>query len=156
MSTLEHIVLQSEHYHPVVQINLHKGLKCKIKIITSVRPQSTVLFSAIQLAGSLSPQLLCRGSGGGGGGGGGTRLGYQEASNILLPGGMNCGMNTLPLDYLCSSLSPLFTYLSLSLAFTLHLCFPSCLIIPHLVADSFCINMSSIVLIAFCQSEVNS
>ena len=67
VSTLEHLVLQSEHYHPAAQINLHKGLKCKIKIITSVRPQSTVLFSAIQLAGSLSPQLLCRGGGGGGG-----------------------------------------------------------------------------------------
>ena len=40
--------------------------------------------------------------------------------------------------------------------FTLHLCFPNCLIIPHLVADSFCINMSSVVLIVFCQSEVNS
>ena len=78
VSTLEHLVLQSEHYHPVAQINLHKGLKCKIKIITSVRPQSTVLFSAIQLAGSLSSQLLCWV------GGGGTRLGYQEASRILM------------------------------------------------------------------------
>ena len=47
VSTLERLVLQSEHYHPVAQINLHKGLKCKIKIITSVRSQSTVLFSAI-------------------------------------------------------------------------------------------------------------
>ena len=62
MSTLESFVFQSEEYHPVAQINLHKGLKCKIKIITSVRPQSTVLFSAIQLAGSLFPQLLCKGN----------------------------------------------------------------------------------------------
>ena len=74
VSTLESFVLQSEQYHPVAQINLHKGLKCKIKIITSVRPQSTVLFSAIQLAGSLFPQLLCRG----------TRQGYQEARGILM------------------------------------------------------------------------
>ena len=74
VSTLESFVLQSEQYHPVAQINLHKGLKCKIKIITSVRPQSTILFSAIQLAGSLFPQLLCRG----------TRQGYQEARGILM------------------------------------------------------------------------
>ena len=62
------------------------------------------------------------------------------------------GMNTFPLDYLCCPLSPLFTYLSLSLAFTLHLHFPSCLIMPYLVADSFCINTSSVVLIGFCPS----
>ena len=88
MSTLEHLVLQGEHYYPVAQINLHKGLKCKIKIITSVRPQSTVLFSAIQLAGSLSSQLLCRGGGGGGGGGGNkARLsGSQQDSYEFLPG----------------------------------------------------------------------
>ena len=43
LSTLESLVLQSEQYHPVAQPHLHKGLKCEIKIITSVRPQSTVL-----------------------------------------------------------------------------------------------------------------
>ena len=81
VSTLEHLVLQSEHYHPIAQINLHKGLKCKIKIITSVRPQSTVLFSAIQLAGSLSSQLLCRV------GGNKARLsGSQQDSYEFLPG----------------------------------------------------------------------
>ena len=36
VSTLVSLVLQSEQYHPVAQTNLHKGLKCKIKIITSV------------------------------------------------------------------------------------------------------------------------
>ena len=60
------------------------------KIITSVRPQSTVLFSAIQLAGSLSPQLLCwEGAGGGGGGGGGNKArlsGSQQDSYEFLPG----------------------------------------------------------------------
>ena len=56
VSTLERLVLQSEHYHPVAQINLHKGLKCKIKIITSVRSQSTVLFSAI-----VFPPSFCAG-----------------------------------------------------------------------------------------------
>ena len=83
VSTLESLVFESEQYHPVAQTHLHMGLKCKIQIITSVRPQSNVPFSAIQLASmgiyqAVSfRQLLC------------TRAGekgqgiYQEASRIL-------------------------------------------------------------------------
>ena len=43
LSRLEGLVIQSEQYHPVAPTHLHIGLKCKIKIITSARPQSTVL-----------------------------------------------------------------------------------------------------------------
>ena len=50
VSTLESLVFESEQYHPVAQTHLHMGLKCKIQIITSVRPQTNVPFSAIQLA----------------------------------------------------------------------------------------------------------
>ena len=50
LSTLESLVLQSEQYHPVAPTHLHKGLKYKINIFTNVRPQSTVLLSAIQIA----------------------------------------------------------------------------------------------------------
>ena len=58
-------------------------------------------------------------------------------------------MNTIPLDYLCCALSPLFTYfISTYVVFT----FLSCLIIPYLVTE-FCINTSSVVLIGFCQSD---
>ena len=77
LSTLESLVLQSEQYHPVAQTHLHKGLKCKVKIITSVRPQNT---AAIQLAwvytpGSLFLMVLVHKSLG-------TRLGYKEASRM--------------------------------------------------------------------------
>ena len=58
MSTLESLVLQSEQYQPVVQTNLHKGLKCKIKINKSVRSQSTVPFSIIKLAWAYMPVPL--------------------------------------------------------------------------------------------------
>ena len=83
---LESLVLQSEQYHPVAQTNLHKGLKCKIKINKSVRPQSTVPFSIIKLAwaympvpvpGSLFFLVLVHKSLG-------IRLGHQEASRILM------------------------------------------------------------------------
>ena len=144
MSTLEHLVLQSEHYYPVAQINLHKGLKCKIKIITSVRLQSTVLFSAIQLAGSLSSQLLCRE--GGDGGGGETRLGYQEASRILMNSCQGYELwnehFTLGL-FMFLIITPIHLFISIiSIYLASMFFFMSCLIIPHLVADSFCINMS--------------
>ena len=49
LSTLESLVYTSE-YHPVAPTHLHKGLKYKINIFTNVRPQSTVLLSAIQIA----------------------------------------------------------------------------------------------------------
>ena len=58
VSTLESLVLESEQYHPVAQTHLHKGLKCKIQIITSVRPQSNVPFLAIQLAWVYTRQSL--------------------------------------------------------------------------------------------------
>ena len=45
LSTLESLVLQSEQYHPVAQTHLHKGLKCKIKVITSDSSQSTVSYT---------------------------------------------------------------------------------------------------------------
>ena len=57
-STSESLVLESEQYHPVAQTHLHKGLKCKIQIITSVRPQSNVPFLAIQLAWVYTRQSL--------------------------------------------------------------------------------------------------
>ena len=50
LSTLESLVYTSE-YPPVAPTHLHKGLKYKINnIFTNVRPQSTVLLSAIQIA----------------------------------------------------------------------------------------------------------
>ena len=86
-------MLQSEQYHPVAQTHLLKGLECKIEVITSVRPQSTVSYTTssahtlepgneatIQLAwvyipGSLFLLVLVHKSLG-------TRLGYQEASKM--------------------------------------------------------------------------
>ena len=42
----------------LAQSHLYKGLKCKIQIITSVRPQSNVPFLAIQLAWVYTRQSL--------------------------------------------------------------------------------------------------
>ena len=60
VSTLEGLVLQSEQYHPVAPTHLHMGLKYKIQIITSVRPQilNTIILSYTTSMGIYTRQSL--------------------------------------------------------------------------------------------------